>query len=186
MAALAGCSLHLVQSIEIGRMKLSAKVANEISRRTGVSEAWLMENDPKAPMVAASGKPYSVEIFEGRQLKFHFSERAHLRWRQIQLGVGFDILHRLLRAAQSEGNVKALMDDFEEFITTKLKEYPALDDTIHGEHRRAREAAAKAGKVIPLGRLTPLGVESLKRGRVRLAQAIATVTASSSSKKRKM
>jgi hypothetical protein len=165
-------------------MTISAKIAAELCRRTGISDTWLMENDPKAEMVGVDGKPYTPEIFRQRQLDFYFSEGPHYLYRELQLGVGFDILHRLLRAAQSKGNVKALMDDFEEFITAKLKDYPALDDTIRGEHRRVREAARKAGKAIPLGLLSPLGVEPFKRGRVRLAQAIATMTAGAKRKKR--
>ena len=186
MAALGGCSLPLVQSIEIGRMKLSAKVANEISRRTGVSEAWLMENEPKAPMVATDGAPYCLEIFRQRQLDFHFSEGAHFRWREMQLGETFDLLHRLLRAWQSQGKVKEFMERLEGFIVSELQhpDIIPLADAIYGERRRAQEAASKAGKTIPLGILTPSGVESLKRGRVRLAQAIATVTAGAKRKKR--
>jgi hypothetical protein len=184
MAAFGDCSSHLIHSVETQRARLSARVANAISKRTGVSEEWLLSDDPQAPMTAVDGRPFTLKTFERRQLDFHFSEGAHFRWREVQLGVGFDLWSRLLRAAQSEGKVRELMEYYEDCITTKLKDFPALKNTIDGEHRRAQEAASKAGKTIPLGKLTPLGVESLKRGRVRLAQAIATVTAGAKRKKR--
>jgi transcriptional regulator with XRE-family HTH domain len=185
MAALAGCSLHLVQSIEIKRMKLSAKIANEISRRTGVSEEWLLTDDPQAEMVAVDGKPYTLKTFEQRQLDFHFSEGAHYRWRQIQLGVGFDLLLQMLDAAASEGKVREFAEWFENVVTRKLGEdFHALDDTVRGNHRRAREAAMNAGKAIPLSLLEPFSPEPFKRVRARMAQAIAAVTAGIKREKR--
>ena len=92
----------------------------------------------------------------------------------------------MLEVAASEGRVKELAEWFEDVVTTKLGEdFPALDDTIRGNHRRAREAAIKAGKAIPLSLLTPFSPEPYKRVRVRMAQAIAAFTASSSSSKRR-
>jgi transcriptional regulator with XRE-family HTH domain len=190
LASLAGCSMDLIHSVETGRARLSTKVANQISRRTGISDAWLT-GDLQAPMVALDGKPYTLETFQQRQLDYHFSEGPHYRWREVQLGETFDLLHRLLRAWQSQGKVKDFMKRVEDFMKAELDEHPEivrLADAIYGERRRAQEAARKAGRVIPLGLLTPLGVESLKRGRVRLAQAIAAMTAATSSsggKKRK-
>ena len=179
LASLAGCSQHLVHSVETGRARLSTKVANEISRRTGIAQPWI-SGDPQGPMVAVDGKPYTLETFQQQQRDYHFSQGPHLRWRKLQFGVGFDLLDQMLDVAASEGRVKELAEWFEDVVTTKLGEaFPALDDTIRGNHRRAREAAMKAGKAIPLSLLTPFSPEPYKRVRVRMAQAIATFTASS-------
>ena len=167
--------------------RLSTKVANEISRRTGVSQPWI-SGDLQGPMVAVDGKPFTLETFQQRQRDYHFSQGPHLQWRKLQFGVGYDILDQMLEVAASEGRVKELAEWLEDVVTTKLGEaFPALDDTIRGNHRRAREAAMKAGKAIPLSLLTPLSPEPYKRVRVRMAQAIAAFSASSSgsSKRRK-
>jgi transcriptional regulator with XRE-family HTH domain len=177
MADLSGCSRYMIVSIEVGRFPLSPRIAAEISKRTGVDVAWLMGGDRDAPMVSLTGQPYSLEDFERRQRDFHFSEGAHYRWRELQLGVGFDVLHRLLRASQFEGTVRDFMDRFEGFLEAELRHHTALEDTILGERRRAREAGMKAGKVIPLGLLTPADAKPFKRGLEKLTRAIAAVTA---------
>jgi transcriptional regulator with XRE-family HTH domain len=179
LASLAGCSQHLIHSIETGRARLSAKVANEISRRTGISDAWLT-GDLQAPMVALDGKPFTLETFQQRERDYHFSRGPHLQWRKLQFGVGYDILDQMLDAAASEGRVKELAEWFEAVVTKKLEDFPALDDTIRGNHRRARAAAMKTGKAIPLSRFTPFSPQPFKRVKMRMAQAVAAMTASSS------
>jgi len=50
-AELIGCSVHTLQSIETGRLKLSQKLAHRIARETGVAVDWLVGKPPKAPIV---------------------------------------------------------------------------------------------------------------------------------------
>lgn len=68
-AELVGVSASTIQSIELnnGRLKLSAKLAERISRETAVNVDWLLENDPKAPPVANNGEPYSRRHYVERQ-----------------------------------------------------------------------------------------------------------------------
>jgi transcriptional regulator with XRE-family HTH domain len=50
-ALLPGVSRNAVASLESGRSRLSARLANKISEQTGVNPLWLMANDPSVPMV---------------------------------------------------------------------------------------------------------------------------------------
>ena len=51
VAEFAGCSVHTIQSVELGRLPLSEELARRISAATHVHLRWLMENDLKAPIV---------------------------------------------------------------------------------------------------------------------------------------
>ncbi len=64
MADLAGCATVTIQSIETGKMPLSEKLGEHIAALTGVQMYWLMAGDPKAPMVADDGLPYTRDLCE--------------------------------------------------------------------------------------------------------------------------
>jgi DNA-binding XRE family transcriptional regulator len=67
-AKLIGCSVHTLQSIETGRLKLSEELARRISAATDVDLTWLRENDLKAkPCVANSTFLYTPSAFENAQ-----------------------------------------------------------------------------------------------------------------------
>ena len=67
MASLLNCSCPTIQAIELGKLKMSERLAQETVQKTGVSLAWLLNTDPKAPPVGESNVPYSVTIFEQTQ-----------------------------------------------------------------------------------------------------------------------
>ena len=69
MAALVGRTRHLIESIEQGRAKLSAKLALEISRATGIDFYWLVDDDLSVPMVNRVGAPYTKKDFAFAQDK---------------------------------------------------------------------------------------------------------------------
>jgi transcriptional regulator with XRE-family HTH domain len=52
-ADLIGCSVYKLQNIETGRTPLDELLARRISDETGVAVEWLLENNPKAPPIAA-------------------------------------------------------------------------------------------------------------------------------------
>ncbi len=58
MAELAECSTATIQAIELGKLKLSEKLAGLISQNTAIDQAWLLENDVSKPMLNAYGNPY--------------------------------------------------------------------------------------------------------------------------------
>jgi hypothetical protein len=58
-----GLSPHTLKSIVLGRLKLSLKSAEKVSRSTGVAVDCLIANDP-APLLAVNGKPWNREVYE--------------------------------------------------------------------------------------------------------------------------
>ena len=63
-AELIGKSPDTVASLEGARLALSERTALEISRKTGVSCAWLTKGDQKAPAIDVEGKPWTHKSFE--------------------------------------------------------------------------------------------------------------------------
>src|SRR5262245_8319577 len=66
---LIGCSLGAIQSIESGRLKLSAEMIQRISFETNVHWDWLAENNPAKPPINIYSQPYSREDFIRVQAK---------------------------------------------------------------------------------------------------------------------
>jgi transcriptional regulator with XRE-family HTH domain len=67
MAALLECSTPTIQAIELGKLKLSERLAEQVVLKTGVELSWLMNNEPNRPPVTSKGLPYSKELFEDFQ-----------------------------------------------------------------------------------------------------------------------
>src|SRR5215211_3982775 len=79
MADLAGIATITMQSIEAGKRPLKEKLAEHIAAITGVQLYWLLAGDPKAPIIAENGEPYTRELFESnRRLLF---DRKHSKQR---------------------------------------------------------------------------------------------------------
>ena len=64
LADLVECSRPTIQSIELGRLELSDKLADRIARETGVDLTWLKNNNVKKPPLDYEGSPYTKEVFE--------------------------------------------------------------------------------------------------------------------------
>src|SRR6266699_6709964 len=67
MADIAGCSVHTIQSVELGRgrLSLSEELARRLSAATAVHFRWLFENDLKADIVRSpDGRPFTKSEFE--------------------------------------------------------------------------------------------------------------------------
>ena len=174
------CSRYLIQSIEAGRKTLSARIASEISRKTGVDLAWLTNDDPSADMIRSCRYVHTpARIFNRAQASLRTLEGSHHLLRNLQLGVAFDLLHRLLAASRLKGkdDVDGFVERLEKFIKSELEHHTALEDAVYGERRRAKETARKSGRVIALSFLTPFDDKPFHRGRERLATAIAAFTA---------
>ena len=169
----------MIQSAEIGRKPLSVAIASRISESTNIDLSWLMSDDPRAPMINTAGEPYSYDAdFKAKQTNPSAPDASHYRWRELQLGVAFDLHLRELAAWRRKGQeaVKAYMERVEDFHKAELKLLPRLEDCVFGERRRAKEAALKTGKVITLQFLTPFDMRPLLRGREKLGQAVAAFT----------
>ena len=64
MAVVLHCSTPTIQAIELGRLKLSEKLAGMVSLKTGINLAWLLKNDVNQPPIDIKGKAYTKETFE--------------------------------------------------------------------------------------------------------------------------
>jgi hypothetical protein len=171
MADWAGCSPGLIQSIETGRRRLSTEIALRISNSTGVDATWLMSNDSDAPMINSAGGPYDYhKDFKPRESAKGVSPLVtalHRRWRELQLAVAFDLLHRLLTASRVKGkdSMNGFMDRLAKFLEKEVNSHANLKKTIKNEHRRTDMAAFKAGA---LSLLAAADFKPLQRGMIRL------------------
>src|SRR6266478_3854838 len=66
LAEMVDCAPVTVQSIELGKLRLSQKLAQRIVLQTGASLQWLMRNDYLVPPTCdrEPGEPYTKRIYE--------------------------------------------------------------------------------------------------------------------------
>jgi len=67
MADILGCSTPTIQAVELGKLKLSEKLAGLISHKTGINVAWLLTNDVTRPPIDGEGAAYARAMFEESQ-----------------------------------------------------------------------------------------------------------------------
>jgi len=66
------CSVSWVKKVSSGKRELTTNTARKVASATGVSEEWLLRNDPKMPIVETNNvTPYTLE--------------SYLRWREYRL-----------------------------------------------------------------------------------------------------
>lgn len=67
MAEILECSPPTVQAIELGKLKMSLKLAGNLFNQTSVNLDWLMIDDVTKPPTDFEDNPYTRETFEERQ-----------------------------------------------------------------------------------------------------------------------
>ncbi|MEI6194315.1 MAG: hypothetical protein WCS42_08290 [Verrucomicrobiota bacterium] len=67
MADVLECSTATIQAIELGKLKMSDKLAGLTSLKTGINLAWLLDNDVAQQPVNTEGVAYSKKCFEEYQ-----------------------------------------------------------------------------------------------------------------------
>lgn len=72
MADVLHCSPPTIQAIELGRLKLSEKLAGLASLKTGINLAWLLNDDVTQPPLDIKGQPYTKATFEQFQAVTRF------------------------------------------------------------------------------------------------------------------
>ena len=78
LADMAECSVPTIQSVELGRLKLSEALAQRLADHTGVDLGWLLRNDRSQPMVDGQERPYTRAQFEMYQAQRRYrKERPH-------------------------------------------------------------------------------------------------------------
>jgi DNA-binding XRE family transcriptional regulator len=85
-ASTVGCSYSTIQSLELGRLKLSTKMADQIRQVTGINLEWLFgDKNPKAKVpqiwkgdapIDEFQKPYTRETFKRRQSRFVLGKKG--------------------------------------------------------------------------------------------------------------
>lgn len=78
MAEALECSTPTIQAIELGKLKLSDRLAELCSLKTGICLKWLQKNDVTQPPVDIVGRAYTKSTFEDYQ--------AHGSFHQDQFG----------------------------------------------------------------------------------------------------
>lgn len=86
-AQLIGCSIHTLQSVETGRLKLSKSLATKISAVSGVHVDWLLKNLRSAPFAAVPDIRF--RNFKGRMVRIRgerepYTHETFLRAQKLQ------------------------------------------------------------------------------------------------------
>jgi transcriptional regulator with XRE-family HTH domain len=81
-------SVHTIRSIESGRLKLTRELATKMFHETGISPDWLLNGDPTAPPISASGQEYKREEYDRAQArKIHYDQPHPIFRNNDALGV---------------------------------------------------------------------------------------------------
>jgi DNA-binding XRE family transcriptional regulator len=78
MADILDCSTPTIQSIELGKLNLSERLAGLASLKTGINLSWLLNNDLNKLPIDIEGAPYSKELFEDYQAIGHLQKHSAL------------------------------------------------------------------------------------------------------------
>jgi DNA-binding XRE family transcriptional regulator len=144
LAAKLGCSWRAIQSIELGTLKLSAKMANKICDETGVHFNWLMAGDPDAPIIDERGWPWKKEnyydaqgrkVLPGTHLGRHYAtDLLHVGLAKLCAAVvaasvsqniranGWRVLDGLDKAAEGLKHYPDLVHDFNQIMVDHAKD----------------------------------------------------------------
>ena len=65
LAEKVGCARLTIQGLETGRLGLTEKMAEKISTHSGVSQSWLLANDPARPPMCERDlqRPFDLNVF---------------------------------------------------------------------------------------------------------------------------
>lgn len=132
MASLLECSVPTVQAIELGKLKMSMKLAGLLFNQTSVNLDWLMKDDVSQPPTDYEDQPYTRETFEQTQAMLHsppqdssdvrrslFYVRACFRNAVEQLGILYSHAFRENRVQLSDFKISDALDELiEETIGT--------------------------------------------------------------------
>jgi transcriptional regulator with XRE-family HTH domain len=164
-AAIAACSPDTIESIELGRMKLSARLAARISRACGVDPDWLL-NDDEEPMRNEYGESWTLRDFEECQerdetLAFYLAEE------EMEIAVAYGLLLRVYRESRAIHAVPKFRDELERFVQKQVGQFPHLKTQVEKENATRDKRQQRVRSY-----LFPAGTEDFKRSREKLNAAI--------------
>ena len=120
-------------------------------------------------MVNRAGVPYTRRDFEIAQDKDLGPLHASHLSQEMKLGTAYDLHFRMLRAARRRNTVPQFISRLERFLRKELKRALEVKDEVDREVAKRNKTPGKGVRDF----LFPTGVEPLRRGRRRLAEAIA-------------
>jgi transcriptional regulator with XRE-family HTH domain len=174
-ALLVGVSRNAIALIETGRLGLSSKLAERISRETGVAVLWLTANDPSFPMVDFNGQLYRAERFsEAQEIARSRDLRPlalHRDEPEMEICVAAGLLVHLLEAARQKNQVSQLQKRLERFVQSELAHFPELRDEVYQELREWNERYVGTGRTFPKTFLFPRDPALFERLRQLLERA---------------
>ncbi|MFZ4592800.1 MAG: helix-turn-helix domain-containing protein [Verrucomicrobiaceae bacterium] len=148
-----------VQSLEMGRLRLSGQLAGEIATRTGVHPRWLMENNLSEAPYDMLSRPWSLASLQRLHNEIPCNAKADdevFRQRMLevasQLALARNVagIRRLYRSVTSGGQVIAIGRRLDQFIASLMMEYKVDPDVNMTEEIRyaEREADRKTQNVL--------------------------------------
>jgi DNA-binding XRE family transcriptional regulator len=165
---IAKCSRFSIESIETGRLDLSAELGARISAATGCDFGWLMSNDEKLRFVNVAGRPYAKEDAERASETDGSIASFWSIGPEIRVLVAADLLHRVLAAAQARGGAEHMyLARLENYVRSEVGRFAALQNEIYDEIRAAPS--------LPF--LSPRSLEPFQRIRKRATAAIEALKA---------
>lgn len=158
-ARLIGRSTASVQSLELGRLRLSAELAAEIAAKTGISSRWLMENRLDEAPYDMTGKPWDMASFQKLHTEIPYNAKEGdeiFRQRMLELGTQLVLarniagIKRIYRAMDTAGKVLEIGRRIDQFVASIMMEYDLRPDLNMAEEIRyvEREADRKCQNVL--------------------------------------
>ena len=152
-------STACVQSLELGRLRLSSDLAGEIATKTSVSARWLMDNRLDEPPYDLTGKPWSMASFQRLHTEIPYTAKEGddvFRQRMLELGTQLVLarnvagIKRIYRAMESAGKVLEIGRRIDQFVAGIMMENDIRPDTNMMEEIRfiEREADRKCQNVL--------------------------------------
>ena len=158
-------STACVQSLELGRLRLSPDLAGEIAARTGISSRWMMDNQLDEPPCDMMGKPWTMATFQRLHTEIPYTAKEGddvFRQRMLELGTQLVLarnvasIKRIYRAMESAGKVLEIGRRLDQFLAGIMMENNLRPDVNMTEEIRfvEREADRKCQNVLRVAGVT--------------------------------
>jgi hypothetical protein len=148
-------STACVQSLELGRLRLSSQLAGELAQRTGVDQRWLMDNHLDDPPYDMMGKPWGIATFTRLQNEIPNASGGDEAFRQRLLEVATQLtqarniagMRRLYRAFENGREVLDVGRRIDQFLSSIMIELDLRPDmNMIEEIRYAEREAERKGQ----------------------------------------
>lgn len=122
-AELHGCTVHTINSLESGRLKLSEVMAERIFHETGIAPKWLLDDDVSAPPKSARWEPFTREIFVATEANKATQDKQKPHFFAIEFANLAGTLRDILAGANRTGRYRMAHYRIEKFLDQMAGEY---------------------------------------------------------------